>query len=116
MSDNNIGDQQGIAAELASLRETMRTWRAAPAPAAPEDKQMTPEMASLLGCETPEGRASYQRLSAWRAAGYDGPLDENANIPDPDDPTNIDRLATLAHLARVVPTGAVSAPGTTKRK
>ncbi|MFC7535740.1 hypothetical protein, partial [Actinoplanes sp. GCM10030250] len=64
--------------ELADLRETMRAWRAAPVPPAPDLAEMTREMAVLLGCDTPEGRASYQRLSAWRAAGYRGPLDEHA--------------------------------------
>lgn len=83
---------------MTTLAENMRTWRArdlTPVHIPP----MSPEMAALLGCDTPEGFAGYARLSTWRAAGYRGPLDQHGEIPDPDDPANADMIAVFERLA-----------------
>ena len=52
----------------------------------------------LLGCDTPEGLANYERGRAYREAGYNGPLDADNRIPDPDDPRERPALHALAAL------------------
>ena len=76
----------------------MREWRSRPEPAPGPEKPMHPALASALGCDTPEGKAKYDRLRAYREAGYEGPLDQDNNIPDPDDPANFETLHALAAL------------------
>ena len=39
----------------------------------------TPEMARLLGTDTPEGAARFDRSSALRDSGYTGPIDQDGN-------------------------------------
>jgi len=56
-------------------------------------------MARLLGTDTPEGAARFERMSALRDSGYTGPLDSNCNIPDPDSPAEQRSLGTLAALS-----------------
>jgi hypothetical protein len=82
--------------EFTAMQATMRDWRARPVPT--ESAPVRPETAALLGVDTPEGHARYQRLAAYREAGYTGPLDQDNTIPDPDDPANTDALRTLAAL------------------
>ena len=86
--------------EVAEMEQEMRDWRSLPEPAPPPAEPMTPQMAALLGCDTPEGRAKFDRLSAYRAAGYTGPLDQDNRIPDPDDPANADAIGALARMRR----------------
>jgi hypothetical protein len=38
---------------------------------------MSPEMARVLGTDTPEGAARFGRLSALRDSGYTGPVDQD---------------------------------------
>lgn len=84
---------------LADLKAEMRKWRSSPAPEPGPAEPMSSAKAKLLGCDTPEGRAKYDRLRAYREAGYGGPLDRNNNIPDPDDPAEQRTLDTLAALS-----------------
>jgi hypothetical protein len=84
--------------EFTAMQADMRDWRARPIPT--ESAAVRPEMAALLGADTPEGHARYQRLAAYRDAGYTGPLDQDNTIPDPDDPANADALRTLAALRK----------------
>jgi hypothetical protein len=86
---------------LNGMQKEMRWWRKQPEPVAKPDKPMSPQMAKLLGCGTPEGRAKYDRLRAYREAGYDGPLDQDNRIPDPDDPANYESLSALAALREI---------------
>jgi hypothetical protein len=83
---------------LERMAQEMRDWRALPEPEPGPAGPMSPEMAKLLGCDTPEGRAKYERLRAYREAGYTGPLDEDNNIPDPDDPAERPGLEMLADM------------------
>jgi hypothetical protein len=85
---------------LDQMKDEMRQWRSRDVPLLPPEP-MTPQMAQLLGCDTPEGRAKYERLRAYREAGYHGPLDEASHIPDPDDPGEQDALETLAHMRAI---------------
>ena len=78
----------------------MRDWRSRPEPKPSPAEPMSPEKEKLLGCDTPEGRAKFDRLRAYREAGYDGPLDSDNRIPDPDDPANQDALSALAYMRR----------------
>jgi len=87
------------AAALADMQAEMRKWRSLPAPAPGPAGPMSPAKAKLLGCDTPEGRAKYDRLRAYREAGYNGPLDSNNNIPDPDSPAEQRSLDMLAALS-----------------
>jgi len=48
----------------------------------------SPEMAKLLGTDTPEGAARFDRLAHIRDAGWTGSLDGTNRIPDPDNPAN----------------------------
>ena len=87
------------AAALTDMKAEMRKWRGLPAPDPGPSEPMSPGMAKLLGCDTPEGRAKYDRLRAYREAGYHGPLDSNNNIPDPDSPAEQKSLDALAALS-----------------
>ena len=91
--------QRGEAAALDDMKAEMRKWRSLPAPGPGPAEPMSPAMAKLLGCETPEGRAKYDRLRAYREAGYTGPLDQDNNIPDPDAPGEQRTLSALAALS-----------------
>ena len=84
---------------LAGMKDEMRKWRSFPVPEPGPAEPMSPAKAKLLGCDTPEGRAKFDRLRAYREAGYDGPLDSNNNIPDPDDPAEQESLDMLAALS-----------------
>lgn len=87
------------AAALDDMKADMRKWRSFPVPDPVPAEPMSPQKAKLLGCDTPEGRARYDRLRAYREAGYHGPLDSNNNIPDPDSPAEQRSLDTLAALS-----------------
>jgi hypothetical protein len=62
---------------------------------------MNPQLARALGCDTPEGRARYDRGRAYREAGYRGPLNSANRIPDPDDPAEHEALSALAALSEI---------------
>lgn len=81
------------------MQEEMRAWRSRPEPVASPDEPMHPQLAKALGCDTPEGLAHYERGRAYREAGYDGPLDSDNRIPDPDDPAEYESLHTLAAMS-----------------
>lgn len=84
-----------------AMQAEMREWRSRPVPAPPPDEPMNPQLARALGCDTPEGLAKYERGRAYREAGYNGPLDQDNNIPDPDDPANHESLHALAALSEI---------------
>jgi len=84
--------------ELDRTKQQMREWRSRPVPAVAPDEPMSPQMEKLMGCDTPEGREKYDRLRAYREAGYDGPLGPDNRIPDPDDPASQDALSALAWM------------------
>lgn len=90
---------QREAAALESMKAKMRKWRSWPLPLPSPAKPMNPQLAKALGCDTPEGLARYERGRALREAGYDGPLDSNNNIPDPDSPAEQKSLDMLAALS-----------------
>jgi hypothetical protein len=85
-------------AALDDMKAEMRKWRSFPAPEPGPVEPMSPQKAALLGCDTPEGRAKFDRLRAYREAGYNGPLDSDNNIPDPDSPAEQHSLGILAAL------------------
>ena len=87
------------ATALEDMKAEMRKWRALPIPQAGPAEPMSPQKAKLLGCDTPEGLARYERLRAYREAGYDGPLDSSSSIPDPDSPAEQRSLDMLAALS-----------------
>ena len=86
---------------LDRMRDDMRSWRSRPEPQPLPEAPMTPQMARLLGCDTPEGREKWDRLRAYRDAGYKGPLGPDNRIPDPDDPANHEPLSALAALGEI---------------
>lgn len=103
--DNDLGktrmdEVSGPGEKLSAMLADMRDWRSRPEPQPQPHAPMSPQLAELLGCDTPEGRARYDRRRAYREAGYDGPLDQDDRIPDPDDPANYDALATLAAMRK----------------
>lgn len=79
------------------MQAGMRDWRGRDieVPAAEPD---TSPLGRALGNDTPEGAAKFARLKAYREAGYDGPLDSDNRIPDPDDPRERPALEALAHM------------------
>ena len=91
--------QRREAAALDDMKAEMRKWRSFPVPEPGPAGPMSPQKAKLLGCDTPEGRAKYDRLRAYREAGYTGPLDKDNNIPDPDSPAEQRSLDMLAALS-----------------
>ena len=86
---------------LQAMLAEMRVWRSRPAPEAPPGKPMSDQMKKLLGCDTPEGMANFERGRAYREAGYAGPLNAYGYIPNPDDPLERDALSTLAALGQI---------------
>jgi hypothetical protein len=65
----------------------------------PELPPWDPADAWLLKADTPEERLSFQRLKAYREAGYTGPLNSENRIPDPDDPANWEWMKAGAALS-----------------
>jgi hypothetical protein len=90
-------DDRALQAMLAG----MRAWRSRPVPEVAPGKPMSDQMAKLLGCDTPEGLANFERGRAYREAGYAGPLNAYGYIPNPDDPLERDALSTLAALGQI---------------
>jgi hypothetical protein len=43
------------------------------------ERPHSPQMAKLLGTDTPEGAARFDRMSALRDSGYTGPIDQDGN-------------------------------------
>lgn len=91
--------ERRAAAALDDMKAEMRKWRSLPAPEPVPSKSMNPQLAKALGCDTPEGLEKYERGRALREAGYNGPLDSNNNIPDPDSPAEQRSLDMLAALS-----------------
>ena len=85
--------------DMRRMADDMRKWRSRPAPEPGPAGPMDPAKARLLGCDTPEGQARYDRLRAYRDAGYDGPLNQDNEIPDPDDPATWDGISMMTRLA-----------------
>lgn len=83
--------------EFAAMQQQMREWRAREIEVRPVQPDTSP-MGRALGLDTPEGAAKFARLRAYREAGYDGPLDSENRIPDPDDPAERPALEALAHM------------------
>lgn len=98
VSENKPEPADPAERELDRTRQQMREWRSRPEPVASDDEPMSPQMEKAMGCDTPEGRERYDRLRAYREAGYDGPLDRDCRIPDPDDPANHETLSALAYM------------------
>jgi len=79
------------------MQSEMRDWRERRIevpPAAPD----TSPLGRALGTDTQEGADKFARLKAYREAGYDGPLNQDNQIPDPDDPAERPALEALAHM------------------
>jgi len=93
-------DAVGRDLRLARMKQEMREWRALPEWKPSPAEPMNPQLARVLGCDTPEGVAKYERGRAYREAGYDGPLDSDNRIPDPDDPANDESLSALAAMRK----------------
>jgi hypothetical protein len=85
---------------MTRMQDEMRHWRSLPQPQS-RPEALSPQMERLLGCDTPAGRAKYDRLRAYRDAGYTGPLDQDNRIPDPDDPANYEPLSALARMSEI---------------
>jgi hypothetical protein len=88
-----------VTPQFLDLQQEMRDWRSLPEPDPAPAEPMPAAKAELLGCDTPEGRAKYDRLRAYREAGYTGPLDQDNRIPDPDDPASHQMLSALARMS-----------------
>lgn len=86
---------------MTRMQDEMRHWRSLPEPQPRPEAPMSPQMAHAMGCDTPEGRARYDRLRAYREAGYTGPLNQDNEIPDPDDPAEYQALSALAALSEI---------------
>lgn len=80
------------------MQEQMREWRARPEPETGPVVPDTSPLGRALGTDTQEGAEKFARMKAYREAGYDGPLDSDNRIPDPDDPANHESLHALAAL------------------
>lgn len=84
---------------FAAMQEEMRAWRSRPVPDAGPVVPDTSPLGRALGTDTQEGAEKFARLSAYRDAGYTGPLDSDNRIPDPDDPANYESLHALAAMS-----------------
>lgn len=81
------------------MQEEMRAWRSRPAPETGPVVPDTSPLGRALGTDTQEGAEHFARLKAYREAGYNGPLDSDNRIPDPDDPANYESLHALAAMS-----------------
>jgi hypothetical protein len=81
-----------------AMQQQMRDWRTRDVAVPPAEPDTSP-LGRALGIDTPEGAAKFARLKAYRDGGYDGPLDQDGQIPDPDDPANYESLHALAALS-----------------
>lgn len=93
-------EHEKAAASFREMLDDMREWRSRPEPEPKPAGPMTPQLAKALGCDTPEGFELYERGRAYREAGYDGPLDNDNRIPDPDSKSNLDALKALAAMRK----------------
>jgi hypothetical protein len=80
-----------------SMQDEMRDWRSRRIEVPPATPDTSP-LGRALGTDTQDGADKFARLKAYREAGYDGPLDSDNRIPDPDDPTERPALEALAHM------------------
>lgn len=83
--------------EFTRMQAQMRDWRSRGIHVPPAEPDTSP-LGRALGTDTQEGADNFARLKAYREAGYDGPLDQDGNIPDPDDPANNESLHGLAAM------------------
>lgn len=86
------------------MRAYMRTWRSliqasGYPPPPPHTEPIHPSLAVALGLDTPQGRERFERGRALRGAGYQGPLNTDNRIPDPDDPGELPAISALVALA-----------------
>lgn len=79
------------------MQQEMRDWRGRDIQVPPAQPD-TSQLGRVLGTDTQEGADKFARLKAYREAGYDGPLDQDNQIPDPDDPAERDGLEALASM------------------
>jgi hypothetical protein len=80
-----------------AMQDEMRGWRARHLEV-PRGEVDTSPLGRVLGNDTQEGADKFARLNAYREAGYDGPIDQDGNIPDPDDPRERPALEALARM------------------
>lgn len=80
-----------------SMQDEMRDWRSRRVEVPPATPDTSP-LGRVLGNDTQEGADKFARLKAYREAGYDGPIDQDGNIPDPDDPRERPALEALAYM------------------
>jgi hypothetical protein len=84
-------------AGLGAMKNDMRHWRSLDVEVPRGEVDMSP-LGRVLGNDTQEGADKFARLKAYREAGYDGPIDQDGNIPDPDDPAEREALHALAAM------------------
>jgi hypothetical protein len=58
----------------------------------------SPQMAKLLGTDTPEGAARFDRLAALRDSGYTGPVNQDGNRADMSDPQQAEAAGILDRM------------------
>lgn len=75
----------------------MRDWRTRDVPDPSPVKLRTPAFARMQIASL-EDLEKYVRFRALRDAGYEGPLDVDCRIPDPDDPEVRRNVATQVAL------------------
>lgn len=85
---------------LGRMQANMRDWRSRDIHVPPGQVDNSP-LGRALGNDTQEGADNFARLKAYREAGYDGPLDQDNRIPDPDDPANHESLSALARMSEI---------------
>lgn len=90
-------EEQPDSPSLTRMKDEMRHWRALGIEGRPAVPDTSP-LGRVLGTDTQEGADRFARLSAYRDAGYTGPLDQDNRIPDPDDPAEQRALGILASL------------------
>jgi hypothetical protein len=82
---------------FAAMQDEMRDWRSRDIDV-PRGEPDTSPLGRVLGTDTQEGADKFARLKAYRDAGYEGPLDSDNRIPDPDDPQERPALEALAYM------------------
>jgi hypothetical protein len=93
------GDAEPDSPALTNMKRTMRWWRKQAIHVPPAVPDTSP-LGRALGTHTQEGADHFARLKAYREAGYDGPLNQDNQIPDPDDPAEQAALDILAELSQ----------------
>ena len=74
------------------------------------EPEMSPAFAAMVRQNPALGGEDFRRLKALRDSGYDGPVDQDGNIPAPDDPRNKASLDALAGLREISTPAAKPSP------